>query len=62
MNREPLLPPVPIRFSTRTRGRLVKASKDFSLTLSEIIRQAVEQQLQEWERTGEVTIKHNNGS
>ena len=56
-----LLPPVPVRFSHITKARVKNAAKRFGLSSSEIVRQAVEQQLPEWERLGSLTIRAKEG-
>ena len=57
VNSQPLLNPVPVRFPEVTRARIHRAAKRFSLNASDIIRQAVERQLPEWERSGVLVIK-----
>jgi len=57
MNRVALLNPVPVRFTSSTRERIRKAAKLFNLKTSDIIRQAVDCQLPEWERSGVLTIQ-----
>ena len=57
MNSNALLKPVPVRFPEATRDRIRLASKRFNLKASEIIRQAVDSQLPEWERSGVLTIQ-----
>ena len=54
MNR--LVNPVPVRFSERTRIQIRRAASRFNLKSSDIIRQAVDSQLLEWERAGVLTI------
>ena len=56
MQSEPLLKPVPIRFSKRTKDKVRSASRRFGLPASEIVRQAVENQLPIWETAGYLTI------
>ena len=56
-----LLPPVPVRFTITAKARVKSAAKRFGLSSSEIIRQAVEQQLPEWERLGSLTIRAKEG-
>lgn len=49
--------PVPVRFPINTRKRILRASKRFGIGASEIIRQAVERQLPEWEKSGLVLVE-----
>lgn len=50
------LKPIPVRFTERSKQRIGRAARKFNLPASEIIRQAVEQQLPEWEERGSLTI------
>ncbi|MDE2019383.1 MAG: hypothetical protein KGJ13_03480 [Patescibacteria group bacterium] len=47
---------IPVRFSNKTKKRLDAIRVKYGLTCSFIIRNAVENQLKEWERTGQVEI------
>lgn len=56
MDSNALLDPVPIRFTHRTKKRIHNVARRFGLKPSQIIRQAVENKLGEWER-GDLTIQ-----
>jgi predicted DNA-binding protein len=56
MKRDALLNPVPVRFPKQTRKRLLSTAQRFGLNASEIIRQAVDQKLPEWEKDGVLVI------
>jgi len=41
--------PIPVRFTSRTKRRLNALAKRFGLNASQIVRQAVESRLPDWE-------------
>jgi hypothetical protein len=57
MSTEKLLKPTPIRLHGSTHTRLRQAAARFRLRPAEIIRQAVDQKLTEWERGAPITIQ-----
>jgi len=57
MKRIAMLDPVPIRFSQDTKSRVQKAAKKFRVKPAQIVRHAVEKQLVEWDRTGQMIIE-----
>jgi predicted DNA-binding protein len=61
MNRTAMLDPVPIRFSPETKDRVKRAAKKFRIKPAQIIRHAVEKQLVEWDRTGQMIIEATPG-
>lgn len=57
MKRTALLDPVPIRFSEDTKNRVNRAAKKFRIKPAQIVRHAVEKQLLQWDRTGQMVIE-----
>ena len=57
MNRIAMLDPVPIRFSTETKDRVNRAAKRFRIKPAQVVCHAVEKQLTEWDRTGQMVIE-----
>jgi predicted DNA-binding protein len=57
MNRDALLEPVPIRFSSTTKKRVEATAKRFGLKSSELVRRAVESKLPQWELEGVLIIE-----
>jgi predicted DNA-binding protein len=61
MKRDALLTPVPVRFPRKTKRQLILTARRFGLNASAIIRQAVEQKLPEWEKSGVLIIEAAKG-
>jgi hypothetical protein len=56
MRKERLTKPTPCRFHPETRARLLAVSKRFRLSPSDLVRQAVARQLDQWDKDGRIVL------